>query len=43
MRVFVINLARAEARRRHMLQQLTKLGLEAEFHEAVDEIGRAHV
>ena len=36
MRVFVINLARAEARRRHMLRQFTELGLEAEFHEAVD-------
>ncbi len=36
MRVFVINLARAEARRCHMLRQLTELGLEAEFHEAVD-------
>ena len=36
MRIFVINLARAEARRCHMLQQFTELGLEAEFHEAVD-------
>ena len=36
MRVFVINLARATARRRHMLQQFTRLELTAEFHEAVD-------
>lgn len=36
MRVFVINLARAGARRSRMLQQFTELGLEVEFHEAVD-------
>lgn len=36
MRLFVINLARATTRRQRMLQQLGGLGLEAEFHEAVD-------
>ena len=36
MRAFVINLARADARRHRMRQQLVELGLEAEFHEAVD-------
>ena len=36
MRAFIVNLARATARRSHMLQQCTRLGLKAEFHEAVD-------
>ena len=36
MRMFVINLARAEARRHRMHQQLIGLGLEAKFHAAVD-------
>jgi GR25 family glycosyltransferase involved in LPS biosynthesis len=36
MRMFVINLARAQARRQRMHQQLIGLGLEAKFHAAVD-------
>ena len=36
MRIFVINLARAKYRRQPMSQQFAKLGLEPEFHEAVD-------
>ncbi len=36
MQLFVINLARAEARRCYMLQQFSKLGLRAEFHMAID-------
>ncbi len=36
MKAFVINLARAEDRRRRMQEQFTSLGLEATFHPAVD-------
>ena len=36
MRMFVINLVRAEDRRQRMSQQFAKLGLKPEFHAAVD-------
>ena len=36
MKIVVINLARAEARRKRMEEQFAALGLEAGFHEAVD-------
>lgn len=44
MKVFVINLARAEQRRRRMKQQFESLGLEATFHRALDaqELTREH-
>ena len=44
MRIFVVNMGRAKARRQHMTQQCEKLGLNPEFHVAVDgeQLTREH-